>query len=80
MVRPVAQVSSAVGSKRECRKHTWSRRRSVGNSAKDWIENSMRAKTEISSASLDASTTDAEIAALIDRTEVNLGRHGTSDN
>ncbi len=32
----------------------------------------MRANTEISSASLEARTTDAEIAALMDRTDVRL--------
>lgn len=72
--------SKLAGQEPECnrRKHTWSRLRSVGNSAKDCIENSIRAKTEISSASLDARTTDAEIAALIDNTEVSLGENHLS--
>lgn len=51
---------------------TWSRRRSIGKSAKDWMEKSIKAKTEMSSTSRDARTTDAEIAPFIDNTEDSL--------
>ena len=54
------------------RARTWSCRRNVGNNAKDEMENNISAKTEMSSASLDARTTEAAMAAFIDRTEVNL--------
>ena len=44
----------------------------IGNRANIWIENSIKAKTEISSRSRDASTTAADIAAFIERTDVSL--------
>ena len=44
----------------------------MGRSANIWIEKSIRAKTEISSRSREARTTDADMAAFMDRTEVNL--------
>jgi len=51
---------------------TWMRRRSIGKSAKASTENSMSANTARSSCRREASTTAAEIAALIDSTEVSL--------
>ena len=51
---------------------TWSRRRSIGKSAKDWMEKSIRAKTDMSSTSREAKTTEAEIAAFVDNTEESL--------
>ena len=41
------------------------------------MENNMRAKTEMSSTNREARTTEAEMAALIDRTEDSL-RYGDS--
>ena len=51
---------------------TWRRRRRSGKSANASMETSMSAKTETSSTRRDARTTDAEIAALTDSTDVNL--------
>jgi len=48
--------------------------RKIGKRANIWIENSIRAKTEISSCSREARTTDPDIAAFMERTEVNLSR------
>ena len=53
---------------------TCRRRRSKGNSANASMENSMSANTEMSSTSRDANTTEAEIAAFTDMTDVNLAK------
>lgn len=50
----------------------WMRRRNIGKSAKASTENSISAKTARSSCRREASTTAAEIAALIESTEVSL--------
>lgn len=52
---------------RTCRR--W---RSMGNSAKAWTANKIRAKTAKSSDRREARTTEDEIAAFIDRTDVSL--------
>lgn len=57
---------------------TWMRRRNIGKSAKASTENSISAKTARSSCRREASTTTAEIAALIESTEVNLSQPGGS--
>lgn len=46
--------------------------RKMGSKANIWIENTIKAKTEISSLSRDASTTAAATAAFMERTEVSL--------
>jgi hypothetical protein len=51
---------------------TCMRRRNIGKSAKASTENSINAKTARSSCRREASTTTAEIAALIESTEVSL--------
>jgi hypothetical protein len=58
---------------------TWRRWRRTGNRAKTMTEKSVRAKTEMSSGRRDASTTDAETAAFIEITDVNL-RRGSMSN
>ena len=52
------------------------RRRNIGKSAKASTENSVSANTARSSSRREASTTAAEIAALIDSTEVSLFQPG----
>lgn len=44
----------------------------IGRSANTCIENNMRANTEMSSCKRDARTTEADMAAFMDRTDVNL--------
>lgn len=51
---------------------TWIRCRNIGKSAKASTENSISAKTDRSSCRREANTTTAEIAALIESTEVSL--------
>ena len=48
------------------------RRRSIGKSAKDCTENRMSPKTERSSDNLEASTTEDDMAAFMESTEVSL--------
>ena len=52
--------------------------RKAGKNANNCIEKSTSAKTEISSGRREASTTEADIAAFIDNTDVNL-RSGGED-
>src|SRR5258708_39216746 len=51
---------------------TCNRWRRTGNIANKTTANSMRENTEISSGNRDASTTDADVAALIESTDVRL--------
>jgi len=51
---------------------TCKRRRSIGNSAKDRIENKMSANTDTLVERRDANTTDADTAAFMDSTEESL--------
>ena len=53
---------------------TCNRWRRMGNIANRTTAYNMRANTEMSSGNLDASTTDADIAALIESTDVRLER------
>jgi len=50
------------------------RRRRMGKSENIWIENRVSANTDMSSTSRDARTTDEEIAAFMDKTEVKRSR------
>ena len=52
---------------------TCNRWRRTGNIANRTTEYNMRANTEMSSGNRDASTTDADMAALIESTDVRLG-------
>ena len=51
---------------------TCKRRRSIGNSAKDKIENNTSANTDTLVERRDANTTDADTAAFIDKTDESL--------
>lgn len=59
---------------KDTKRTTCRRTRMIGNSAKDCTENRVSANTDTFVESRDARTTDAEIAAFIERTEVSLGQ------
>lgn len=52
--------------------HTNSLERRIGNNAKSWMAKSINANTDVSFRNRDASTTDADMAAFMDNTAVNL--------
>lgn len=67
-------LSACEGLVKAIKIHTSNLALKIGRSANIWIENNMSAKTEISLRSRDARTTEADIAAFMDRTDVNLER------
>lgn len=63
----MSMVGNVIIHRRTCR-----RRRKRGNITKDCTENRIRAKTEMSLCKRDARTTEDEMAAFMDSTDVNL--------
>jgi hypothetical protein len=56
----------------EKNEQTWIRRRRIGNRANDWTAYRVNANTAKSLGNREASTTEADIAAFMERTEISL--------